>query len=103
MLNTSLTLAGKMAQWVMVFATKPDDVSSIPGTPVVEKTDSCMFSSGLHMGTHTLTCPSASLIKTIKKKLVKKKESTILTLWMLRNLIVIESRPIFSSLFRKQS
>lgn len=58
--------ASKMVQWEKVLATKPDSVSSIPWTHMVEgRTDPHRVSSGLHMCMyHTLTCiPHTHMLK----------------------------------------
>lgn len=50
--------AGKMSQWVMVLATKPDDADSMPRTHLVETIDSasCPLTS-LDMCTMASTHP----------------------------------------------
>ena len=50
--------ATKRAQQLKVLAAKPDDLSSIPRTPVSGKrTDSFRLSSDLHTGTKTCVTP----------------------------------------------
>lgn len=39
---------GKVVQWVRLFAIKPDNMNSIPGTHMLEKTDSCSLCSDIH-------------------------------------------------------
>lgn len=47
-------MSEKRILWVMAFAAKPDDVSSVPWTHTAEgKTDSCKLSYLPHMHAHT--------------------------------------------------
>jgi hypothetical protein len=55
-----------MAQWVKLLAAKPNNLSSIPGTYMGERTNSFKLSSGLHL--YTVTCAASSTKNSVNAK-----------------------------------